>query len=131
MCKVTYTNIHTFTSENLSLSWSSVVAIIRLLTNTVLLSLLPTTLGSSSELSVSMATPGDDDVMPSRVDGWFVEIVDGVLCFGSEVGFCLALGGGGISVVELETTCKAFSLETMTRLYIHVNVTFLCKYNVC
>ena len=105
------------------------VAIIRLLTNTVLLSLLPTTLGSSPELSTSMATPGDDDVMPSRVDGWFVEIVDGVLCFGSEVGFCLALGGGGISVVALET--KALSLETMTRLYIYVNVTFFCKYNVC
>ena len=88
------------------------VAIIRLLTNTVLLSLLPTTLGSSPKLSVSMATPGDDDVMPSRVEGWFVEIVDSVLCFGSEVSFCLAPGGGGISVVALET--KALSLETMT-----------------
>ena len=96
------------------------MAIIRLLTNTVLLSLLPTNLGPSPELCVSMATPGDDDVMPSRVDGWFVEVVDGVLCFGSEVGFCLAPGGGETSVVELEA--EALSSETttrMTRLYIH------------
>jgi hypothetical protein len=65
---MTYMTVHVHTSENFSLRLSSVIPIAKLLTNTVLLSLLPTTVGPSSELSVSMATPGDDDIIPSFVD---------------------------------------------------------------
>ena len=69
--------------------------IAKLLTNTVLLSLLPTTLGPSPELSVSMATPGADDIMPSFVDdGWLVEGVEGVACLTTEGGGLYP--GGGI-----------------------------------
>ena len=88
--------------------------IAKLLTNTVLLSLLPTTttLGPSSEPSVSMATPGDDDIMPSLVGA-----VEGVVCLTTDGGLYpgggIVFGGvlvmefaaGGTSSFSSETTC--------------------------
>ena len=68
------------TFENTSLSLSSVTAIAKLLTNTVRDSLLPTTSGFS-DLSVSMATSDDDDVI---ADGWLPEVAGDLITDGIE-----------------------------------------------
>lgn len=101
------------------------MVITKLLTNTVLLSLLPTTaLASSPKVSVSIATPGEDDVMPSFMADEF----EGGLYPGGGGGI---LGSeGAVSAVELVVEGSlSFSSETINTM-LHVTILlFMCTYN--